>query len=299
MKHVNLAAIVTSSDSGGSAGELRDEFGILPPWDIRRAIAALSRDTEMVRQLFEHRFKKSRVQGHTIGNLLLTWLAEMTGSFEEGIEILCKMFDVEGKVVPVTLDTVDLAVTLEDGSKIHGETNIDIPKHDGNLRIIQAELIGKNTLNPTARQIIENSDYIILWPGDLYTSIIPNLLVNGMKEALQNTPATVLYICNIMTKHGETNNFWAIEFIDVLEKYIGRSTIDFVILNNGEIREELKQKYKETENKMPVILSDIHAFQKRGYRVIERDMTSDTDFARHDPKKLGNVISDFIHQWIR
>jgi uncharacterized cofD-like protein len=167
------------------------------------------------------------------------------------------------------------------------------------LRIMRAELIGENTLNPWAREIIENSDYIILWPGDLYTSIIPNLLVNGMKEALQNTKATIIYICNIMTKHGETNNFWAIEFIDVLEQYIGRGTIDFVILNNGEIREELKQKYKEIENKIPVILSDIQTFQERGYRVIERDLTSDIDFVRHDPKKLWSVISDFIHQWIR
>ncbi len=143
LKHIadlNLAAIVTSSDSGGSAGELRDEFGILPPGDARRAIAALARDTEQVRQMFEHRFSKSRIQGHTIGNLLLTGLAEMTGSFEQAVDILCNMFDIRGKVIPVTLDDTQLVVELEDGQKIIGETNIDVPKHDGNLRITRASL---------------------------------------------------------------------------------------------------------------------------------------------------------------
>lgn len=144
----------------------------------------------------------------------------MTGSFEEAIKILCTMFDIHGKVIPVTLDVVELGVILEDGTQIIGETNVDIPKHDGNLKIVRAHLIGENSLNPKAREAIENSDYIIIGPGDLYTSIIPNLLVNGMREALTNTKATIIYICNIMTKHGETNGFGAIEFVDVLESYI-------------------------------------------------------------------------------
>ncbi len=160
---LNLAAIVNVADSGGSTGELRDQFGILPPGDIRRALAALAGNTEVVRRLFEHRFaKESRVKGHTIGNLLLTGLTEMTGDFEEAIEILSEMFDVQGKVIPVTLEDSHLRVTLEDGSVIVGETNIDIPKHDPHLRIIEASLTVPSQINRRAQEVIANSDYIIL-----------------------------------------------------------------------------------------------------------------------------------------
>ncbi len=189
---------------------------------MRRAISALAANTDEVRQLFEHRFSKSRIKGHTIGNLLLTGLAEMKGSFEEAITTLCRMFDVRGKVIPVTLDDVHLEVTLEDGSVVLGETNIDIPLHDGNLRITEARLTSAVTLNPQAREVIEQSDYIVIGPGDLYTSIIPNLLVPGMREALEKTNARIIYICNIMTKYGETAGFSAVEFIAVLEQYIGK-----------------------------------------------------------------------------
>lgn len=207
-KNFNLAAIVSVSDSGGSTGEIRDQFGILPPGDIRRAILALAEDTGMVRKLFEYRFKKeSRLGGHTVGNLLLTALADITGDFEQGVQELSEMFDVRGKVIPVTLDDIQLGVTLENGEQVIGETNIDVPKHNGNLAIRDAFLIGGGKLNPRAREAIENSDYIIIGPGDLYTSIIPNLLTIGMKEALEHSNAKILYICNIMTKHGETNNF--------------------------------------------------------------------------------------------
>ena len=145
----------------------------------------------------------------------------MTGSFEEAITILCRMFDVRGKVIPVTLDDANLEVTLEDGSTIQGETNIDIPLHDGNLRITEARLTGNITLNPQAREVIEQSDYVIIGPGDLYTSIIPNLLVPGVREALTKTDAKIIYICNIMTKFGETAGFNAVEFVRVIEKYLG------------------------------------------------------------------------------
>lgn len=221
LEHANLAAIVTSSDSGGSTGELRDEFGILPPGDARRAIAALAKDTERVRRMFEHRFEKSRMKGHTIGNLLLTGLAEMTGNFEEAVDVLSVMFDVRGKVIPVTLDDTQLCVELVDGQKIVGETNIDVPKHDGSIRIKRAYLTGGGALNPRAKEAIIHSDIIVIGPGDLYTSIVPNLLATGMKEALGKSKAKVIYVCNIMTKHGETNGFEVQDFVDVVEQYIG------------------------------------------------------------------------------
>ncbi|MDP2103980.1 MAG: YvcK family protein, partial [Candidatus Gracilibacteria bacterium] len=260
-KNYNLTAIVSVSDSGGSTGEIRDQFGILPPGDIRRAIAALSEDTGIVRKLFEYRFKAgNRMAGHTIGNLLLTALADITGDFEKAIKELSEMFDVRGKVIPVTLDDIQLGITLENGTQIIGETNIDIPKHDGNLSIRDAFLVGGGELNPRAREALLNSDYIIIGPGDLYTSIVPNLLIDGIRETIQKSNAKVLYICNVMTKHGETNNFEVEDFVRVIEKYIGEHTINYVLVNNAPIGEELIERYRKFENKQPVQITDISKF---------------------------------------
>lgn len=221
-KRLNLAAIVSVADSGGSTGELRDEFGILPPGDIRRAVLALSEDSDIVRKLFEYRFRSgNRMSGHTVGNLLLTALADIAGDFEAGIEELCEMFDVRGKVIPSTLDDVHLGVRLENGETVIGETNIDVPKHDANLAIREAFLIGGGKLNPRAREAILNSDYVIVGPGDLYTSVVPNLLCEGMKETLQASLAKIVLVCNIMTKHGETDNYGVEDFVDVIERYVG------------------------------------------------------------------------------
>lgn len=175
------------------------------------------------------------MSGHTIGNLLLTALTDITGSFEKGIHELSEMFQVRGKVIPVTLDDTQLGIILEDGTEIIGETNIDIPKHNANLEIRDAFLVGGGQLNPRAREALVNSDYIIICPGDLYTSIVPNLLSEGMREAIQESRAKIIYICNIMTKYGETNNFQVEDFVNVVEKYIGKNEIDYVLVNNAPI----------------------------------------------------------------
>jgi uncharacterized cofD-like protein len=299
-KALNLAAIVSVADSGGSTGELRDEFGILPPGDIRRAVLALSEDADIVRRLFEYRFKNgNRMSGHTIGNLLLTALTDITGDFEAGIQELCEMFNVRGKVIPVTLDDVHLGVTLENGEQVIGETNVDVPKHDPNLAIKEAFLIGKGRLNPRAREAIFHTDYLIIGPGDLYTSIVPNLLCEGMREAIAASDAKVVYVCNIMTKHGETDHYAAEDFVEVIERYVGKGRIDYVLVNNSNIRKDLVEKYAEEEKKYPVRIRDAEGFLNAGYRVVERDLASETDYIRHDPKKLGRVIEDFVEGWIK
>ena len=297
--HLNLAAIVTVADSGGSTGELRDEFGILPPGDVRRAIVALSEDTEVVRRLFEYRFKEGRrIAGHTIGNLLLTALTDIMGDFERGIEELSEMFSVQGKVIPVTLDNVSLGVTLENGEQILGETDIDVPKHDATVPIRDAFLLGGGRLNPRAREAIENSDYVIVGPGDLYTSIVPNLLCQGMVDALRGSDAKIVYVCNIMTKRGETDGFAVEDFVRVLEQYLGEGTIDYLLVNNGELRANLVSKYRD-EGKAPVRMRDRATLTQKGIRVVERDFTSETDYIRHDPRKLARTIEDFASGWIR
>ncbi len=296
---LNLAAIVTVADSGGSTGELRDEFGILPPGDVRRALVALSEDTEVVRRLFEYRFKEGRrIAGHTVGNLLLTALSDIMGDFEHGIEELCEMFDVRGKVIPVSLDNIHLGVTLENGKQIVGETDIDIPKHDANIPIRNAFLVGGGRLNPRAKEAIENSDYVIIGPGDLYTSIIPNLLCTGMYEAIRSTRAKIIYVCNIMTKHGETDGFSVEDFVRVIEQYIGEGRIDYVLVNNGDLRTNLLTKY-EAEEKTPVRLTDREFILSKGIKIVERDFTSATDYIRHDPRKLARTVEDFASGWIK
>ncbi|MEZ7912076.1 MAG: YvcK family protein [Propionivibrio sp.] len=296
---LNLAAIVTAADSGGSTGELRDEFGILPPGDVRRAIVALAEDTEVVRRLFEYRFKEGkRIAGHTVGNLLLTALSDIMGDFERGIEELCTMFDVRGKVIPVTLDNVHLGVTLENGERIVGESEIDVPRHDANVPIRDAFLIGGGRLNPRAREAILNSDFVIIGPGDLYTSIIPNLLCEGMREALRETQARIVYVGSIMTKHGETDGFCLEDFVRVLEQHVGEDCLDYVLVNNGELRGDLLGKY-QLESKAPVRLKRRETLIERGIKIVERDFTSDTDYIRHDPRKLARAVEDFASGWIR
>ena len=296
---LNLAAIVTVADSGGSTGELRDEFGILPPGDVRRALVALAEDTEVVRRLFEYRFKEGRsIAGHTVGNLLLTALSDIMGDFEHGIEELCEMFDVRGKVIPVSLDNVHLGVTLENGEQIVGETDIDIPKHDASIPIRDAFLLGGGRLNPRAKEAIDNSDYVIIGPGDLYTSIIPNLLCTGMYDAIRSTRAKIIYVCNIMTKHGETDGFSVEDFVRVIEHYVGEGRIDYVLVNNGELRTQLLSKY-EAEEKTPVRLLDRALILGKGIKIVERDFTSVTDYIRHDPRKLARTVEDFASGWIK
>ena len=298
-KNLNLAAIVTVADSGGSTGELRDEFGILPPGDVRRAIVALSEDTEVVRRLFEYRFKEGRsIAGHTVGNLLLTALTDIMGDFERGIEELSEMFDVHGKVIPVTLDNVSLGVTLENGDRIVGEADIDIPKHNPDIPIKDAFLLGGGHLNPRAKEAIENSDYVIIGPGDLYTSIIPNLLCRGMSDAIRTTGARIIYVCNIMTKRGETDGFAVEDFVRVLEQYVGKGVIDYVLVNNGELRPDLLMKY-EAEGKIPVRLRDRDSILNKGIKLVERDFTSETDYIRHNPRKLAQTVEDFASGWIK
>lgn len=296
----NLAALVSMADSGWSAGVLRDEFGILPPWDVRRAVLALSEKSLLMRKLFEYRFDKdTSVSGHTVGNLLITAMTDITWDFEKGLNQVATMFDAKGHIIPVTNDLSHLCVKLEDGKVVKWEDNIDVPKHDWNLKIDEAFLDKKCELNPRGKDALLNADIIVICPWDLYTSIVPNLLVDGVKEAISESDAKVVYFCNIMTKHGETNNFEVIDFVDTIEKYLGKGVLDYVVVNNWYISEELAAKYKEKENKKPVKLKDATLFEEKDYKVVERDLLNENDYVRHSSEKLGEVISDIVEGWIK
>ncbi len=305
-KDLNLAAVVSMSDSWGSTWVLRDEFGTLPPGDIRRAVLALSEESILLRKLFEYRFDKdSSVSGHTVGNLLLTAMADITGDFQKWLDEVSRFFRVRWKVVPVTLEKSDLVVELEDWTIVKWETNIDCPIHDPNLCIKNAYLEPEVKINPRAKETLESSDIIIIGPGDLYTSIIPNLLVKWVKKAIKNAKkhnnAKIVYFCNIMTKSGETTNFEVIDFINEIEKYLGEGILDYVVVNNGHISDYMVAKYKKEENKKPVKLKqkDLDKFRDKKYKVIERNLINEKDFVRHSPEKMSQVITDMVDWWIK
>ncbi len=288
----NLTAIFTMFDSGGSSGILRDEFGYLPPGDIRRGILALTpefSDTKTLRELFNYRFQKGNgLEGHNFGNLLLTALKDITGDELGAIYEASKLFNIKGKVLPVTLDKADIIAELEDGQKIIGETNIDIPKHDTSLKIKNIYLNSKAYATPDAVSAILDAELLIIGPGDLFSSIIPNLLVEGIINAIKNTRAKKVYICNIMTKHGETDNFKTSDFLFTIEKYLGKNVLDYFVVNEKKCSEELIKKYKK-ENAEQV---EADIFQSDKIKIINGDFLNEKDIIRHDSNKIARVIID-------
>ncbi len=306
----NISAIIAMADNGGTTGAIRDKYGILPPGDLRRAIAALAKNTEMVRRLFEYSFKweEGVIGSNKIGNILLTALVDICeGDYEKALKAMSDMFDVRWDIIPVTLEDVHLAVEFEDGTIVVGEKNIDISdknpgerSHNIDQNITRAWLEGNpGTLNPRARKAILDADYIIIGPGDLYTSIAPNLLSLGMREALDETEAKIIYVCNAMTKRGETTNMEVIDFIDTIEHYIDPGKLDYVIVNNGHISDEIVTKYKAEENKKPLKIKETGLFRGKSYKVLERDIVNDEDYVRHHPIKLSHILEEIIGGWVK
>lgn len=290
----NLTAIVTMADDGGSTGILREEFGILPPGDIRRALLALSTTNDkMLAQLFSYRFKEGfGLTGHTFGNLLITVLERLTKDFEKAVDEAGRILSIEGKVIPVTLGNARLIAELQNGQKIIGETNIDIPKHNGQLKIKNVSLRPAVKINPNAKKAIMEADIVIIGPGDLYTSIVPNLLVGGMKEALKKTRAKIVYLSNVMTKFGETNDFKASDFIKTISDYLGKDVLDYAVVNNK--KPSFKKIASYVKQRSDFVEPDIDQKKTGGTSVIKADLLRSGKFIRHDPKKLCGVIKMLI-----
>ncbi len=288
----DLTAVVTMFDSGGSTGVLRDEFGILPPGDVRRCLLALcdeKKQNRILRDLFSYRFDKgSGLSGHSFGNLFLTALKDITGSDIEAIEAASTILNIKGKVLPVTLDKAQLCAELEDASIIRGETNIDIPKHDGSLKIKRVFLDQEASPYLEVLDAIKDADKIIIGPGDLFTSVIPNLLVEGIPLALSHTKAKKIFVCNLMTKHGETNGFKASDFVAQIQKYLQGARIDAVICNNDLGSPNVLERYAQ-EKAFPVEV-DKDKIKAMGLTVVEESLIVEPDLIRHNPIKLASVI---------
>lgn len=285
----DITAVVSMFDSGGSSGVLRDEHGVLPPGDVRRCLVALSESEQedTLRHLFNYRFKNGgSLKGHTFGNILLTALTEIHKGEDKAIERAGKLLNIKGRVLPVSLDKAHLCVELEDGTVIEGETNIDVPKHDGNLRIVRAFLEPKAKATETAIKAILEADVIVIGPGDLYTSIIPNILSGGLDRAIQDSNAHKIYVLNLFTKWGETHGYKASDCAKEVLSYIGIPKFDYIIYNEGEMPNELLKKYKD-ERKSPIPVDDINDL---AFTIIGEDIFNAANLLRHDSRKLSKLI---------
>lgn len=294
LHNIDITAIVSMVDSGGSTGRLRDEFGILPPGDILKCVLALSSEREAARKILQTRFKKfNRLEGHNAGNLLLTILSQYSGSFATGVEALATVLDCKGKVLPVTIDKATLVAELTDGSRLYGEAAIDVPRGDQRQKIKNAFLVPHHSdainVYPPVISAIEHADYIIIGPGDLYSSIIPNFLVSGVKEAVCKAKAKLIYVVNIMTKFGETDNYKASDFVQSIEKIIGRK-MDFILANNKQPDASIINEYK----KQKANLVECDLTEKK---VIKADLVDvNGEIIRHNIKNLSEIIIKIIKQ---
>ncbi len=287
---VDLTAIVTTFDSGGSSGILREEFGYPPFGDLRKCLVALSDSTgtSSLRTASEFRFSSdSSLKGHSLGNLLLAALTSLHQNVEHAIEEMSRMLDITGKVIPVALDPADLCAELEDGSHLRGESTIDL--RGGDLPRIQNVFLDPVVdANPRAIEAIENADAIVFGPGDLYTSIIPNLLARNVTDAIARSSARKIYICNLMTKLGETGDFSTSDFAGEIVRYLGGQTLDAVLVNNRPVPKAIRSRYAG-EGAMPVD-HDEASLRQYTHSVIAAPLSIIRPKVRHDPDRLAEVV---------
>lgn len=288
-RDVEISAICAMLDSGGSSGRLRRDYGIVSPGDIRRAFIALANTSPIIEELFDYRFDAGELQGHNFANLFITALNLSTNDGEKTFETINDFLNVSHQVLPVTLDSSHLCAVLEDGRIIEGETNIDIPKHDGSLKIKDVFLRPTARGYPKAINAIYEADKIVLGPGDLFSSLAQILLVEGMADAIRNTDGLTVYVCNLMTKYGETNGFKVSDFTQKAEEFLGGS-FDRVIYNTNFPNEERVSEYKKDHEELLEVVKPDEDLNKDKF--IGADVLVDEGKIIHDSEKLTNIILD-------
>jgi uncharacterized cofD-like protein len=294
---VRITAVVAMTDSGGSTGRLRDELGALPPGDVLKCLLALSPHREIARRILLKRFSGvERLRGHNAGNMLLTMLSWYSGSFAEGVSALTEILEARGAILPVTTDNATLVAELTDGSRIFGEGAIDVPRGTQREKIRDVFLVPRNSgsiaVHPPVLTAIESADAVIIGPGDLYTSILPNLIVPGVAEALCRTRARLVYVLNIMTKFGETHQFRARDFVTKLEAVLSRS-IDLVVYNPHRPAPDVLERYRRQQADF-VTLENADGWWDRRHLVCADLIDTAGRVARHDPEKLASLIRETI-----
>jgi uncharacterized cofD-like protein len=299
---VDLTAVVTMADDGGSTGVLRDELGVLPPGDLRQCLVALSEADELVRDLFTHRFAKGSLKGHSFGNLFISALEQVSGSIERAVEGAADVLKIRGEVLPVTLDKTKLLVTLNDGTVLKGEHALSESKKLFKQGIKSMRLSPNAQLNPKVALAIRQADLIVFGPGNLYSSLIPNLLVPGLADALRGAHAHTVFVMNLMNKRGHSDDFDCMRYIEELEKFAGGKCVDIVLYNTGALPTNLLERYKKQAN--PVLCA-LEKERKEIY-FIGADMLSKSvpktfrgdplkrTLIRHDPDKLARAIQTLL-----
>lgn len=289
---VDITAIVSVSDDGKSTGKIREEFHTPALGDIRRVLASLSETEPLFEQMLNYRFNTNgNFNGHTVGNLLLVAMSEITGSVSNGIESLSSVLNLKGKVLPLTEESNNtLMAKMEDGTIVEGEHNIT--KYDSAIRDVWFK--DKTEVTKEAIEAINKADLIILSMGSLYTSIIPNLICDEIKDAIDQSSAKVMYVCNIVTQPGETENYKVSDHVKTLNKYLGVKKVNVVIANNGFISNEMAERYHTLEQKDPVLL-DREELEKLNIEVIgENFVKIEDNKLRHDVIKVSLHIFSYL-----
>ena len=294
MKYItnNVTAVVAMGDDGGSSGRLRKELGIVPPGDLRNCMTALADQEPMMERLLQYRFKgDSPLAGHCFGNLLIAAMAEAEGGMEEGLKAASQILKVRGRVVPSTLEDIQLQALMTDGTVVTGESHIS----EAGKQIRRLRMLPENAAAAKdAVEAILKADVLIFGPGSLYTSVIPNLVVGGIRDAILKSKAIKIYICNVMTQPGETDGYGAYEHVQALNEHMGADFLDYVIVNDEKISAAQLAPYREQGAKP--VSPDTKKISKAGINVVPAHLISETDLVRHDPVKLSRVLIGLIYR---
>jgi uncharacterized cofD-like protein len=290
----NITAIVTVGDDGGGSGDLREDLGMLPPGDIRNCILALADTEPIMEDLLQYRFSDGRLKNQSFGNLFLAAMAGISDNFEEAVQKMSSVLAVTGKVIPVTLDNMQLVAKLQNGEIVEGESQIPEEAVKQNSRIEEFKIVPESAKAlPEALQAIKEADAIVMGPGSLYTSITSNLLVKDISKEVRKSEAVKIYISNIMTQPGETTGFKVSDHLKVLLKYGGKDIVDYVIANTGEITDELKEKYQKDGAEL--VKLDREDINSLGIKIVGEDLVKiKNGLVKHDSDKLAEILADTI-----
>ncbi|WP_272945321.1 gluconeogenesis factor YvcK family protein [Paenibacillus gorillae] len=293
-KPLDITAIVTVADDGGSSGILRSELQMPPPGDIRNVLMALADAEPLLTEVLQYRFNNGTgLAGHSLGNLMLAAMTDIAGDFVTGIRELSKVLAVRGRVLPAADQAIVLKAEMTDGTIVEGESAI--PKSG---KVIKRVFVEPSDVEPLAEAVeaIEQADAILIGPGSLYTSIIPNLLVPKLAQAICDSEAVKLFVCNVMTQPGETDNYTVSDHLDAIYAHIGHHLFDYVIVNDGEIPPQVEDKYAEMGAK--AVHLDLDEVTNRGYEVIADRLVLFRTFLRHDAERLSHHIYKLVENWM-
>ncbi len=288
---LEITAVVTVADDGGSSGKIRSDMNIPSPGDIRNVIAALSDVEPYLEKMFQYRFDSGEVKGHPVGNLMIAAMTDIHGDFSTAVKVMSRILNVRGTVLPTTNDIATLNAVLSDGEIIRGESSIT--KAGG---VIDHVYITPSRVKPNedVLKAIEEADYIIMGPGSLYTSIIPNLVISNVSEKIRESKAKKIYVCNVMTQHGETDNYSVCDHIVAINKHVEENIFDLVIANSREFDDSILSKYHK-EKQEPVKI-DQEKIQELGIKLIKNNDVGivDNNTIRHNADKVSELIYDYI-----